>query len=244
MSLRVIESLLGLTPARLDIGRERIVWQRGREHRAYPTRIPPGLPSAETLAHLAHGLSETLPPAQGKRRLQVTFSDALARSWISERPPGLAASEITALASAQMQQIYGDQESSDWAIQIDPTPFACRWPAMALPQSLVASVVAALEARSWQAAAIRTRFVDRLAHTRSNPFQIARNTLYCLDHHDGLTIGLCVGNEWRSLRTHPPLNLLKCDLENMLRRDCHAVGVAPEDCRITQLSPKCAEISP
>lgn len=226
----------------LDIGRSRLTLQDGEQRNRHKLAapIPSGIPDNEQLAALRSGieaLCAALPA--GRRTLEITVSDALARCWILERPPGLASPrEIQALAVDQMQQLYGDSadNAAQWALRLDLTPFTSHWPVVALPAALLELLQDIASGYGWQIGKIQTRFVSginaRLAPWRKQ----ARNAVYSLETSDGLTIGIRSAGVWRALRTHPPLSLLGTDLPAMLRRDCRAAGIAVDDCRMHTLT--------
>ncbi|MGV0975744.1 MAG: hypothetical protein ACOYBO_07430 [Azonexus sp.] len=226
---------------RLDIGRSRLRLQDGEKQTRHKltSPIPSGIPDNEQLAALCSGieaLCAALPA--GRRTLEITVSDALARCWILERPPGLASPrEIQALAVDQMQQLYGDNSDSvaQWTLRLDLTPFTSQWPAVALPTALLELLRDIAGGHGWRIGKIQTRFVSGI-NARLVPWRKqARNAVYSLETSDGLTIGIRSAGAWLALRTHPPLRLLGTDLPAMLRRDCRVAGIAVEDCRIHAL---------
>ena len=226
----------------LDIGRTQLTLRDGKSQtcQSLPQPLRSSLPDSDQLATLRAALEmlcRTLPA--GRRHLDITISDSLARCWILERLPGLATlAEIEALAADQMQQLYGDSAdaAAQWALQIDVTPFATQWPVIALPKAWLDLLIEITAARAWRIGKIQTRFVASLNEQRSNPFRPEKNSVYALETLDGLTIGIRTARQWLALRTHPPLNLLGADLLAMLRRDCAAAGVRLDDLRIHSLS--------
>lgn len=204
-----------------------------------PSPIKSGIPGTDALAEfgavleaVSAGLSE------GKKTLEITVSDALARCWIVERLPGLASpQEIDGLAYDQMQRLYGDNsaEASQWAVQVDATPFASHWPAIAIPKSLVDLLLETFGARGCQIGKIQTRFVRSFNTQSGNSILPQKHAVYSLETADGLTIGIRNAREWQALRTHPPLSLLRTDLLAMLRRDCRTLGLRIEDCHVHAL---------
>jgi hypothetical protein len=226
---------------RLDIGRSRLTLQHGerRSRHKLAAPIPSGIPGNEQLAALRSGieaLCAALPA--GRRTLEITVSDALARCWILERPPGLASpGEIQALAVDQLQQLYGDNSDSaaQWVLRLDLTPFTSHWPVVALPAVLLELLQDIADRYGWRIGKIQTRFVSGIDARLASWRKQAGNAVYSLETSDGLTIGIRSAGVWRALRTHPPLRLLGTDLPAMLRRDCRAAGIAVEDCRIHAL---------
>ena len=225
----------------LDIGRTQLTLRDGKSQTCHPLSQPlrSSLPDSELLEVLRTALEilcSTLPA--GRRHLDITISDSLARCWILERLSGLATlAEIEALAADQMLQLYGDSPdaAAQWAIQIDVTPFATQWPVIALPKAWLDLLLEVTVERAWQIGKIQTRFVASLNDQRSNPFRPEKNSVYAMETQDGLTIGIRNARQWLALRTHPPLNLLGTDLLTMLRRDCAAAGVRLDDFRIHNL---------
>ena len=124
----------------LDIGRTELTLRVDKSQTCQPLPQPlrSSLPDSDQLGTLRAAfeiLCSKLPA--GRRNLDITISDSLARCWIIERLPGLATlAEIEALAADQMQQLYGDGQdtAAQWALQIDVTPFATQWPVIALPK--------------------------------------------------------------------------------------------------------------
>lgn len=226
----------------LDIGRQRLLLRHGKaaERRPLATPLKAGIPAADSLAELRAGLETLFTGMPSDRlRLDVTVSDALARGWIVERIAGLkTAQEISALAASQMQDIYGDtaELASQWAIQIDATPFAEQWPAIALPKLLLELLFELAASKGWSVGLVRTRFVAALNARPTNPFRRPGREIFTLASNDGLTIAIRDKTQWRALRTHPPLALLGTDLPAMLRRDCQAAGMPVNDCRIEPLA--------
>ena len=226
---------------RLDIGRSRLLLQDGGKQTRHKLESPlrTGIPDQQQLAAVGSGieaLRAALPP--GRRTLEITVSDALARCWILERPPGLASlKEVEALAADQMQQLYGDSADSaaQWAVRLDVTPFKGRWPALALPKALLELLQAIAGEHDWRIGKIQTRFVSSINARPGAWLKPAKHAVYSLDTPDGLTIGIRSAGVWLALRTHPPLRLLGADLSAMLRRDCRVAGIAIEDCRIHAL---------
>jgi hypothetical protein len=225
----------------LDIGCSRLVLQNGKSVTTGELAIPlkSGMPNPEAVAGLRAALialCATLPAR--KRVLEITLSDALVRSWIVERLPGLASlTEIEALADAQMRDLYGDDNGdiSEWRIRVDATPFAQHWPALALPNTLLDLLIEIAGLHNWQLAKIQTRFVRGFNSWRSNPFKRSKRVVFSLDTPDGLTIAIRNAEQWLALRTHPPLDLLGADLPAMLRRECRAAGLLLDDCQIQTL---------
>lgn len=228
-------------PLQLDIGRERLLLLDGktpfRQKLAAPLR--PGLLDDDASAALHDAiaaLGENVPA--GRRSLHVSVSDALARNWIVERLPGLASlPEIESLARDQMQQLFGDKpaDAGRWAVRLDAVPFVRYWPAIAIPQALLDSLVEIAAQHDWELGKIQTRFVASFNALPWRPFSRPANAVYAQATRDALTIGIRRANEWLALRTHPPLELLGAELPVMLRRDCTAAGLRLEDCRIHTL---------
>ena len=237
MSRLAIKNLLGPAKLHLDLGCTQLILRNGKSATSLKLSAPlkSGIPDSESCADLRTtlvNLCAAIPP--GKRKLEISLSDAVARSWIVERLPGLASmEEIEALAGDQMRRLYGDNnaDSGDWIIRLDTTPFVSRWPAIALPKWLLDLLVEIAVTQGWQLAKIQTRFVQRLNAERSNLLSRPKCVVYSLDTPDGLTIGIRNTQEWLALRTHPPLALLGSQLPAMLRRDCRAAGVSLDDCR-------------
>ena len=226
---------------RLDIGCSRLVLQNGQSVTEYqlPAPLKAGIPASQAVADLHAGmvaLCGALPA--GKRTLEITLSDALVRSWIIERLPGLASpQEIEALATDQMHRLFDDDsaDSARWVIRVDATPFVGYWPAVALPKALLDLFSDVTAACGWRLAKVETRFVRRFNDWRGNPFRRPKQVVYCLDTSDGLTIGIRNTRQWLALRTHPPLALLGTDVSAMLRRDCRAAGLRLDDCCVVAL---------
>ncbi len=225
----------------LDIGRSRLLLQDGGKQTRHKLGSPlrTGIPDHEQLAAVCSGI-EALRAAlpAGRRTLEITVSDALARCWILERPPGLASlKEVEALAADQMQQLYGDSAdgAAQWAVRLDVTPFKGRWPAVALPKALLELLQDIAGERDWRIGKIQTRFVSSINARSGAWLKPAKHAVYSLETPDGLTIGIRSAGVWLALRTHPPLRLLGADLSAMLRRDCRVAGIAIEDCRIHAL---------
>lgn len=221
----------------LDIGRTRITLRDGKTQTSHELSFPMhiGIPAPKQLKALQTSI-ETLCATRphGRRTLEITLSDMLARCWILERLPGLRSlGEIEALAADQMQQIYGDsaETAAQWAIRVDVIPFASRWPVVALPKTLLDVLLAISATHGWSTKKIQTRFVAGVNARRSIPFGSSKN-VYSLATADGLTIGIRNTREWLALRSHPPLNLLATDLPTMLRRDCGAAGINEDEYRI------------
>ena len=241
MSRLAIKNLLRPAPLHLDIGCTHLILQDGkmlaRQQLAAPLKL--GIPDEGTLAALrAALLGICAEQPAGKRSLEISLSDTIARSWIVERLPGLASEEeIAALARAQMQDLYGDsdEQSADWAIRLDLTPFASRWPAIALPKALLDLLVDIAATQGWRLGKLQTRFVRSLNGARSKLFSRSKVDVYSLDTPDGLTIGIRHKQEWLALRTHPPLALLAASLPAMLRRESRAAGLNLTDCRLQEL---------
>ncbi|RIX49506.1 MAG: hypothetical protein D3M94_00395 [Rhodocyclales bacterium GT-UBC] len=207
-----------------------------------PVPLKAGIPSAEALAGMRRCLEDllaALPP--GQRRLDVTVSDALARSWIVERVPGLSTpQEVAALAESQMQDIYGDsmEAAGLWTVRVDATPFAEQWPAIALPKALLELLFELAAGKAWSVGQVTTRFVAGVNARHGNPFRRPGAEVFSLESSDGLTIAVRDTSQWRALRTHPPLALLGTELSAMLRRDCLAAGLQAENCRHEKLTRK------
>lgn len=241
MSRLAIKNLLGPAKLHLDLGCTRLVLQNGKSVMSNKLSVPlkSGIQGSESLADLRTTLVNLCAAApSGKRTLEISLSDAVARSWIVERLPGLASmQEIEALAGDQMRHLYGDNnaDSGEWVIRLDATPFAGRWPAIALPKLLLDLLVDIAVTQGWQLAKIQTRFVQRLNAERRNLLSRQKFVVYSLDTPDGLTIGIRNTQEWLALRTHPPLALLGTELPVMLRRDCRAAGLSLDDCRMRAL---------
>lgn len=247
MSRLAIKRFWPSTPICLDIGRQRLLVRHGKlaERRALPAPLKAAIPSAEAMAGLRACLEElfaTLP--SGQHRLDITVSDALARSWIVERIAGLSTpQEISALAESQMQDIYGDSMEAvgHWAVRVDATPFAEKWPAIALPEMLLELLFEMVAGKGWSVGLVTTRFVSGVNARRGNVFRRPGAEIFTLESSDGLTIAIRDKTQWRALRTHPPLALLGTDLPAMLRRDCQAAGLQVEDCRVEKLARKAAK---
>lgn len=225
----------------LDIGRTRLMVQHGQSLNRHklPSPIKSGTPGTDALAELGavlEALCAALP--EGKKTLEITVSDALARCWILERLPGLASPrEIEGLAYDRMQQLYGDNpaEAAQWAVRVDATPFASHWPAIALPKSLLDLLLEKFGAHGCRIGKIQTRFVRSFNAQSGNSIHPPKHAVYSLETADGLTIGIRNAREWQALRTHPPLRLLGTNLPAMLRRDCRAVDLRIEDCHLQAL---------
>ena len=242
MSRLAIRNLLRPARLHLDIGCARLILQSGKSATRHKLALPlkPGIPNNETLAELRAALVSlcSTQPA-GKRTLEISLSDSVARSWIVERLPGLASlQEIEALASDQMQNLYGDSDvdATEWVIRLDATPFATQWPAIALPKALLDLLIEIATSQDWQLGKIQTRFVRSFNAQRSHPFSHTKLAVFSLETSDGLTIGIRNAQEWLALRTHPPLALLGTPLPAMLRRDCRAAGLSLDECRIQTLN--------
>lgn len=231
----VVRTWLGPARLHLDIGCSRLVLHNAKTATTAELPIPlqAGIPPPAAVAGLRAAivaLGAGLP--SGKRRLEVTLSDALVRSWIVERLPGLASlQEIEALAGDQMQHLYGDKHaaSGEWVIRLDATPGASHWPAIALPKALLDLLIEMATLYDWPLDTIQTRFVRSFNAWRTNPFSRAKFVVYSLDTPDGLSIGIRHRRQWLALRTHPPLALLGTELPTMLRRECRAAGLHLED---------------
>ena len=226
---------------RLDIGRSRLLLQDGAKQtrRKLESPLSTGIPNSEQLAMLRNEI-EALCVTQpvGRRTLEITVSDALARCWIIERPPGLASlKEVEALAADQMQQLYGDSAdgSAQWVLRLDVMPFRNKWPAVALPKTMLELLQDIAGEHDWRIGKIQTRFVSSINARSGAWLKPAKHAVYSLETPDGLTIGIRSAGVWLALRTHPPLRLLGADLSAMLRRDCRVAGIAIEDCRIHAL---------
>lgn len=247
MSRLAINRFLPSPPVCLDVGRKRLLVRHGKwvERQTLPAPLKAGIPSAEALAGLRaclEALFAALPT--GQHRLDITVSDALARSWIVERIAGLTTpQEISALAESQMQDIYGDspEGASLWAVRVDATPFAGQWPAIALPRALLDLLFALAAGKGCSVGQVRTRFVAGVNARRGNLFRRPGCEIFTLESSDGLTIAIRDKTEWRALRTHPPLALLGTDLPVMLRRDCQAAGLPLENCRHEKLVRKASK---
>ena len=226
---------------RLDIGRSRLLLQDGEKHtrRKLESPLRAGIPDREQLVALRDGieaLCAALPV--GRRTLEITVSDTLARCWIIERPPGLASSkEVEALAVDQMQQLYGDSAdgAAQWALRLDVMPFRDKWPAVALPKALLELLQDIAGIYDWRIGKLQTRFVSSVNARPGTWLTPERHAVYSLETPDGLTIGIRSAGVWLALRTHPPLRLLGGDLSAMLRRDCRVAGIPIENCRIHAL---------
>jgi hypothetical protein len=241
VSRLAISHWFGPEKLRLDIGCKRLTLQHGKQVKTSKLPMPmrSGMPSAEGIEALRNALAAPCAQMPAKKRvMEVTLSDALARSWIVERLPGLASpDEIAALADSQMREMYGDApgNGSEWVIRVDATPFAKCWPAIALPKVLLDLLVEIAGKYDFQLGKIQTRFVHGFNGWRDNPFSRAKAVIFSLDTADGLTIGIRHGDQWQALRTHPPLAMLGVDLTAMLRRECRAVGLNLEDCKAHSL---------
>lgn len=241
MSLLAINRLFGPEMLRLDIGCKRVSLTLGKQLTTgkLPTPLQSGIPSIEAVDALRKTMIALCAPMPSKKRVvEVTLSDHLVRSWIVERLSGLASpAEIEAVADAQMRETYGDPSGNDaaWVIRLDATPFANRWPAMAVPKVLLDLLVEIADQFNCRIGKIQTRFVRRFNALRHNPFQRSKLGIFTLDTADGLTIGIRNGEQWQALRTHPPLAMLGVDLPAMLRRECKAVGLNLSDCKVHPL---------
>lgn len=236
---------LGPSPAiQLDIGRNRLRLSDGKRVWRQPGVVPlkAGIPSEETLARFRRemdALCANVP--NGQHRLEVTLSDVLVRYWLVERIPGLRnGKEIDLLAEHQMLDIYGDSPAlaSQWLIRVDATPFGKIWLAIALPKAFVDCLVELAVGKGWTLGAVRPRFVACMNARSANPFQKSGDEIFTLASSDGLTLAIRDKQQWRSLRTHPPLTLLGTDLPTLLRRDCRAAGLQVEDFRVEKLEMK------
>lgn len=241
MSRLAINRLLGLETLRLDIGCKRVGLRLGTQLTTgkLPTPLQSGIPSIEAVDALRKTMIALCAPLPSKKRvMEVTLSDHLARSWIVERLSGLASpAEIEAVAEAQMRETYGDPSGNDaaWVIRLDATPFANRWPAMAVPKVLLDLLMEIADQYDCRVGKIQTRFVHRFNAWRVNPFHRSKRVIFTLDTPDGLTIGIRNGEQWQALRTHPPLAMLGVDLPAMLRRECRIVGLNLDDCKVHPL---------
>lgn len=241
MSRLAIKNLLGPAKLHLDIGCTHLVLQHGKSltRHKLSTPLKLGIPDRDTLAELRVALVNICATvATGTSRLEISVSDAIARSWIVERLPGLASvQEIEALAAAQMQQRYGDSdgEAAEWIIRLDAMPFAQRWPAIALPKALLALLLEFATLQGWVLGKIQTRFVRCLNAEPKPLFSRSKVVVYSLDTPDGLAIGIRQKQAWLALRTHPPLALLSTSLPAMLRRESRAAGLNLDDCRVQAL---------
>lgn len=241
MSRLAINHLFGPEKLRLDIGSKCVSLKRGKQLTSgkLPLPLQSGIPSIEAVDGLRKAITALSEPMPSKKHvMDVTLSDHLVRSWIVERLSGLASlAEIEAVADAQMRETYGEPSDNDasWVIRVDATPFANRWPAMALPKVLQDFLLEMADQFNCQLGKIQTRFVYRFNVWRNNPFRRSKLDIFTLDTPDGLTIGIRNGEQWQALRTHPPLAMLGVDLPAMLRRECRAVGLSLEDCKIHPL---------
>lgn len=237
-----INRLLPVRPLQLAVGRSELCLTNGKqtERRTLAEPLAASLPTPAQLASLQAGLDSLLAalPA-GRRRLDITFSDALARSWIVERIPGLRdPAEITALAEAQLQEIYGDSSdaASQWLVRVDAMAFAGAWPAMGLPRALLDIFETLAAGGNWSLGKLESSFVAAFNGRRKRPFQRAGTDLHALATDDALVIGIRNGTHWRALRSHPPLHLLGGDLPAMLRRECRPLDLSPAACRVEELA--------
>jgi len=225
----------------LDIGRTRLMMVRGESvtKRKLPSALKSGIPGTDALAEIRTVLEAMCGglPA-GKQTLEITLGDSLTRCWILERLAGLASPrEIEGVAYDQMQQLYGDAqaEAAQWVVKVDATPFAKRWPAIALPKGLLELLIEVIGSHGWQIGRIETRFVRSFNAQAGHAVRMPKHVVYSLVTADGTTIAIRNAREWQALRTHPPLPLLGTDLPAMLRRDCRSVGLRLEDCQVQSL---------
>jgi len=247
VSRLAIKRFMTSAPVSLDVGPQRLLVRHGKmgERRALPAPLKAGIPSPGALAGLRACLLDlfaTLP--SGQHRLDITVSDALARSWMIERVAGLRTpAEISALAESQMQDIHGDspEAASLWVVRVDATPFAEQWPAIALPKALLDLLYEIAASKDWSVGPVRTRFVAGVNARRRTFLHRPGHEILTLASSDGLTIGIRDKTQWRGLRTHPPLALLGTDLSVMLRRDCQAAGLLVENYRVEQLVRKASK---
>lgn len=247
MSRLAINRFLPSASVCLDVGRKSILVRHGKvvERRALPEPLKAGIPSADAVAGLRaclEALFAALPSRQ--HRLDITISDALARSWIVERIPGLTTpQEVSALAESQMQDIYGDSMAAveHWAVRVDATPFAEQWPAIALPKAMLELLFELAADKGWSVGLVTTRFVSGINARRGNIFSRPGAEIFTLESSDGLTIAIRDKTQWRALRTHPPLALLGTELSAMLRRDCQVAGLQIEDCCVEKLARKASK---
>ena len=208
MSRLAIKNLLGPAKLHLDLGCTQLILQNGKSATSLELSAPlkSGKPESDSYADLRTKLMSLCAAiAPGKRKLEISLSDALARSWIVERLPGLASvQEIEALAGDQMRRLYGDNnaDSADWVIRLDTTPFVSRWPAIALPKWLLDLLVEIAVTQGWQLTKIQTRFVQRLNAERSNSLHRPKCVVYSLDTPDGLTrtaAGVCLHGRTKAI---------------------------------------------
>ena len=237
----VIERLGPKRPVHLDIGRTSLRLRHGKALHQCTLASPLSGSQARAVAVevLQHALRELLAAIPGRLGAVVlTVSDALARSWMVERLPGLANQrEIAALAEGQMIDIYGDavDAQGQWRVRIDAEPFATHWPAVALPEDLLAAVEAVVGERGGVLTAMSTRFVARFNARRRGFRRQPAPRAYVLELADAVTVGIRDGQQWYSLRTHPPLARMATSLETIIRRDCRAAGLEPSDCQVERL---------
>ncbi|MCB4361765.1 hypothetical protein [Quatrionicoccus australiensis] len=241
MSRPAINRLLPARPLLLAVGRSELRLTNGKqtERRTLAEPLTASLPSTAQLASLQAALADLLAgfPA-GRWRLDITFSDALGRAWIVERIPGLRdPAEITALAEAQLQEIYGDSSdaASQWLVRVDATAFAAGWPAMALPRALIETFETLAVERNWSFGRLESSFVAAFNGRRQHLFRRKGTDVHALATDDALVIGIRNGTQWRALRSHPPLRLLGGDLSAMLRRECRPLDLSPAACRVEEL---------
>jgi len=248
----------------LDIGRGGFVLQYGRQQLAQPwsVALKPGVTDAVALDEMHQTLVGALAAVgPAKSRINITISDALTRTFVLRRLPGLAGiEEIECVARDQFARLYGEQGDSGnqgnqgdqgrfdavgaWAVQVDAIPFARHWPVFAVPQMLIDRIVSAAAANGLVAGRIEPRFVFACNDTRVRPSWLAglgwpgrraRTEVLSLQTTESLTLGIRAAGNWLSLRSHPPLAATGVDLATMIRRECRALGIAVEDCVLRSL---------
>lgn len=167
---------------------------------------------------------EPAPPAAPRRGLplDIVVSDALARYWILDCPPGLAsARELDLYAADRFAALFGD-EPADWILRVNPDPHVRRWLACALPARTVAAACEGAAAQGWRPRSVQPRFVREFnCHCRA----LRHDAAFCVAEPEGTTLGLIVANEWRGVRAHPPLDRCAVDFATLLRRDCRQMDI-------------------
>jgi hypothetical protein len=155
-------------------------------------------------AELVPALVELLrsPPWQDVP-LHVTFSDAWARYWITQRVDGLRdGRELDALAASEFAINFGDEENraEDWQIRLDPDPNADAWLCCALPRRVIAALADACGDRL---ASVQPHFVRAWHRYRR---RLSNGGLISLAGAEATTVGILVDGNWHDVRMYPPLS--------------------------------------
>lgn len=236
-----IKRFLPVAKLHLHIGRRELCLKQGPRSETVLLSEPlgTGLPTQRHLASFENGLARVLAGAShGRQRMEITFSDALARCWIVERVSGLRnPAEVLALAETQLQDVYGDrpEDAAEWLLRVDVAPWAAGWPAMALPKAMLDVLLARIAERGWTLGRVQSDFVAAFNARRYRPFRSAGVDAHVLQTDDSLVIGIREGGQWLGLRSHPPQAILGCDLSAILRRDSLIAKRLPESCRLDVL---------